>query len=176
MLESSDGSSNIIENEGKKKKKNKEGLDGKDHSTAAKKTKTTSNGFTSTSMSQSNSNSGSSSVNGSGNSKSRFAESDPQNLVECLRRYCSSEKLPPSSYTCPQCGPVEASKQLSLCRLPSTLAIQLKRFEHTPLNGTSVKIETKVRFPMILDVKEFVTPSVLERGGEQGLQEEIAVG
>lgn len=105
--------------------------------------------------------------------KNRFTEHESQDLVECLRRYCSSEQLPSSSYSCPQCGPVEASKQLSLCRLPPVLAIQLKRFEHTPTS--SYKIETRVRFPQRLDVHEFVTPSVLERGAAgRDVQESLA--
>lgn len=96
---------------------------------------------------------------------------DSQDLLDCLRRYCTSERLPPSSYTCPQCGPVEASKQLSLRRLPPVLCIQLKRFEHTATS--SFKIETKVKFPMQLDVREFVTPSVLE--SQDGRSESIAI-
>lgn len=91
-----------------------------------------------------------------------------QDLLDCLRRYCTSERLPPSSYSCPQCGPVEASKQLSLRRLPPVLCIQLKRFEHHLMgSGWSSKVEARVRFPVRLDVREFVTPSVLE-SGERG--------
>lgn len=97
------------------------------------------------------------------------ADAESQDLLDCLRRYCTSERLPPSSYSCPQCGPVEASKQLSLRRLPPVLCIQLKRFEHTGLvAGSGYKIETKVRFPMRLDVREFITPCVLE-GAASGL-------
>lgn len=89
-------------------------------------------------------------------------DSEPsQDLLDCLRRYCTSERLPPSSYSCPQCGPVEASKQLSLRRLPPVLCIQLKRFEHGGLIG-GAKVEAKVRFPLKLDVREFVNPCVLE--------------
>lgn len=144
-----DGAS-IIENEGKKKKKknaDKDGAGGKDGSPAVngKKTKGSVGGALTMS-----------------GIKNKLAEQGTQDLVECLRRYCTSEQLPPSSYSCPQCGPVEASKQLSLCRLPPVLCIQLKRFEHTPTS--TYKIETKVRFPQRLDVQEFVTPSVLERG------------
>lgn len=100
-------------------------------------------------------------------------EGDSQDLLDCLRRYCTSERLPPSSYSCPQCGPVEASKQLSLRRLPPVLCIQLKRFEHSGLvAGNGHKIETKVRFPMRLDVREFVTPCVLEKGQSRGGDED----
>lgn len=105
------------------------------------------------------------------NSSSLSSGTDSQDLLDCLRRYCTSERLPPSSYTCPQCGPVEASKQLSLRRLPPVLCIQLKRFEHTATS--SYKIETKVKFPIKLDVREFVTPSVLE--SQDSRSERIAV-
>ncbi|CAO1632853.1 unnamed protein product [Parajaminaea phylloscopi] len=97
------------------------------------------------------------------------SDADSQDLLDCLRRYCTSERLPPSSYSCPQCGPVEASKQLSLRRLAPVLCIQLKRFEHTGLvAGSGHKIETKVHFPMRLDVREFITPCVLEGGKPAG--------
>ncbi|CAO1624489.1 unnamed protein product [Sympodiomycopsis kandeliae] len=171
-----DGSS-IIENEGKKKKKkladgsgsvingsSKDGKPGKD------KTKSAVNGSASSLP-----NGGSSSTGIGGTmSKNKYTEYESQDLIDCLRRYCSSEQLPPSSYSCPQCGPIEASKQLSLCRLPPVLSIQLKRFEHTPMN--SYKIETRVKFPLKLDLQEFVTPSVLEKGKSSGgnIEESIA--
>ncbi|KAG1431038.1 hypothetical protein G6F59_001478 [Rhizopus arrhizus] len=48
----------------------------------------------------------------------------------------------------------EATKQLSIKRIPPVLSIQLKRFEH----GTSTsKIETKIRFPIELDLTPYTT-------------------
>lgn len=159
-----DGSS-IIDNEGKKKNKKQKLNGGVEIGTTKGKPKGSLTSTTALGNGTTSNPSNSSSSIGT-MSKNKYTEHESQDLVECLRRYCSSEQLPPSSYSCPQCGPVEASKQLSLCRLPPVLAIQLKRFEHTPTS--SYKIETKVRFPQRLDVQEFVTPSVLERGRGNG--------
>ncbi|KAK0560671.1 hypothetical protein OC861_006185 [Tilletia horrida] len=81
-----------------------------------------------------------------------------QDLTTCLERYCSPE----------------ATKQLSLFRLPPVLCIQLKRFEHEHKNGsaaaTPVKIDDRVRFSLHLDLRAFVTSSV--RADGKGLQED----
>ncbi|MCO5596354.1 hypothetical protein L7F22_050415 [Adiantum nelumboides] len=92
---------------------------------------------------------------------------DEQSLNECLRRYCASEKLAQSDYSCAQCGVgSQAVKQLSLCRLPPVLCIQLKRFEHNTTTGT--KIETRVKFPLTLDVRDYCTSALRERLDEDG--------
>lgn len=163
-------SPSIIDGEGKKKKKKQKLNSGEElHIGGSGKTNGYGHGGASSTAASSSHTSSVGTM-----SKNKYTEHESQDLVDCLRRYCSSEQLPSSSYSCPQCGPVEASKQLSLCRLPPVLAIQLKRFEHTPTN--SYKIETKVRFPQRLDVQEFVTPSVLERGKGAGdnVEESIA--
>lgn len=81
---------------------------------------------------------------------------DDQTLVDCMRRYCAMEKLAQSDYSCNQCGvPSQAVKQLSICRLPPVLCIQLKRFEHNTTAGA--KIENRVKFPLSMDMTEFCT-------------------
>lgn len=81
---------------------------------------------------------------------------DEQSLTDCMRRYCALEKLEKSDYSCQQCGiGSTAVKQLSLCRLPPVLCFQLKRFEHNSSTGT--KIETRVKFPLVFDVREYCT-------------------
>ena len=86
---------------------------------------------------------------------------DEQSLVECMRRYCSMEKLSSNDYSCAQCGAgSQAVKQLSLCRLPPVLCFQLKRFEHNASTGT--KIETRVKFPLTFDVREYCTNALKE--------------
>lgn len=81
---------------------------------------------------------------------------DEQSLIECMRRYCAMEKLGQSDYSCHQCGVGStAVKQLSLCRLPPVLCFQLKRFEHNATLGT--KIETRVKFSLTFDVREYCT-------------------
>ncbi|GAC99043.1 ubiquitin carboxyl-terminal hydrolase [Pseudozyma hubeiensis SY62] len=83
---------------------------------------------------------------------------EEQHLTICLQRYCSEEKLGNNDYACTSCGgSASATKQLSLYRLPPVLCIQLKRFEHT---SSAAKIDTKVRFPMVLDVRQFSTAEI----------------
>lgn len=83
---------------------------------------------------------------------------EEQHLTICLQRYCSEEKLGNNDYSCTGCGgSASATKQLSLYRLPPVLCIQLKRFEHT---SSAAKIDTKVRFPLVLDVRQFSTAEI----------------
>lgn len=89
-------------------------------------------------------------------SGSNVAEAAPNSLLDCLDRYTHSEKLGFKDYTCTKCNsPQEATKQLSIKRLPPVLSIQLKRFEH--FTGTS-KIETNIRFSDELDLEPYTTP------------------
>ncbi|KAI8967242.1 hypothetical protein BDF20DRAFT_1004934 [Mycotypha africana] len=77
-------------------------------------------------------------------------------LLDCLDRYTQPEKLGLNEYSCSKCGNTfqEATKQLSFKRLPPVLSIQLKRFEH---GLTSSKIETKIRFPVELNLTPYTT-------------------
>ncbi|ORY09783.1 ubiquitin carboxyl-terminal hydrolase 2 [Clohesyomyces aquaticus] len=77
-------------------------------------------------------------------------------LRECLERFTSREKLAAAEYTCQNCdGGQNATKQLSIKRLPPVLPIHLKRFEHT--KSASSKIETKVKFPMKIDLYPYTS-------------------
>ncbi|KAN0065630.1 hypothetical protein ACQY0O_000759 [Thecaphora frezii] len=88
----------------------------------------------------------------------REGTEEEQHLTVCLQRYCAKEKLGNDDYTCSACGGMaSATKQLSLFRLPPVLCIQLKRFEHT---SAATKIDTRVTFPLVLDVREFSTAVV----------------
>lgn len=92
---------------------------------------------------------------------------DEQTLVDCMRRYCAMEKLAQSDYSCAQCGvPSQAVKQLSICRLPPVMCIQLKRFEHNTTTGS--KIENRVRFPLTFDMSEFCTSTMREDLEQKG--------
>ncbi|KAH6328179.1 ubiquitin carboxyl-terminal hydrolase [Parastagonospora nodorum] len=80
----------------------------------------------------------------------------PLDLRDCLERFTAKEKLGSAEYTCRNCdSPQNATKQLSIKRLPPVLAVHLKRFEHT--KSTSSKIETRVRFPIRLDINPYTT-------------------
>jgi len=79
-------------------------------------------------------------------------------LQECLERFTTPEKLGMNEYNCGKCSgstQQEATKQLTVKRLPPVLCIQLKRFEHSA-SGSS-KIDTKVRFPIQLDMTPYTT-------------------
>jgi ubiquitin carboxyl-terminal hydrolase 22/27/51 len=90
----------------------------------------------------------------------KAAADDEQSLTDCMRRYCAMEKLGQSDYSCHQCGVGStAVKQLTLCRLPPVLCFQLKRFEHNATTGT--KIETRIKFSLTFDVREYCTNASL---------------
>ncbi|SPO22789.1 related to UBP8 - Ubiquitin-specific protease component of the SAGA complex [Ustilago trichophora] len=98
---------------------------------------------------------------GNGNGVNGEGEEE-QHLTICLQRYCSEEKLGNNDYSCTACGgSASATKQLSLYRLPPVLCIQLKRFEH---HSAATKIDTKVRFPLVLDVRQFSTAEIRASG------------
>ncbi|KAJ4365559.1 hypothetical protein N0V83_008179 [Neocucurbitaria cava] len=90
------------------------------------------------------------------NANSNGEEAPALDLRDCLERFTVKEKLGSAEYTCRNCdSPQNASKQLSIKRLPPVLSIHLKRFEHT--KSTSSKIETPVRFPVKLDIHPYTT-------------------
>jgi ubiquitin carboxyl-terminal hydrolase 22/27/51 len=77
-------------------------------------------------------------------------------LRDCLERFTSREKLAAEDYTCHSCNDRQnATKQLSIKQLPPVLPIHLKRFEHS--KSTSSKIETRISFPMKLDLFPYTT-------------------
>ncbi|KAJ3150034.1 Ubiquitin carboxyl-terminal hydrolase 22 [Geranomyces michiganensis] len=91
--------------------------------------------------------------------KLKVAARDPADscsLMECLDRYTVPEKL---EYTCSQCNEKkEATKQISIKKLPAILSIQLKRFEHS--HKSSSKIETAVKIPAELDMTPYTTRAI----------------
>jgi ubiquitin carboxyl-terminal hydrolase 22/27/51 len=61
-------------------------------------------------------------------------EETPLDLRDCLERFTVKEKLGSAEYTCRNCdSPQNATKQLSIKRLPPVLSIHLK-------------VRTKIRF------------------------------
>ncbi|KAJ9110052.1 hypothetical protein QFC20_003126 [Naganishia adeliensis] len=86
-------------------------------------------------------------------------------LGECFRRYTAKETLSGKAYTCSRCkaasSGVSATKQLSFKQLPTTLAIQLKRFEQNSSNLS--KVETMVTFPTELDMRPYMHDSLNEQ-------------
>ncbi|KAI5454455.1 hypothetical protein NCC49_004507 [Naganishia albida] len=86
-------------------------------------------------------------------------------LGECFRRYTAKETLSGKAYTCSRCkaasSGISATKQLSFKQLPTTLAIQLKRFEQNSSNLS--KVETMVTFPTELDMRPYTHDSLDEQ-------------
>ena len=79
-------------------------------------------------------------------------------LTECLDRFTSTETLPATDYTCRKCDSQQsATKRLSLNRMPPVLPIHLKRFSHSKTLATSVKLDTKVRFPLSIDLSPYTS-------------------
>lgn len=75
-------------------------------------------------------------------------------LEDCLDRFTSVERLD-TNYQCSSCNQKRlVEKQLLVKRLPPVLSIQVKRFEHHHY-GPSTKIETKVSFPLFLDMAKY---------------------
>lgn len=108
-------------------------------------------GLESTGSSKPNPSNGSSDANSNINTN---AQPTKVSLEECLERYTSGEKLD-ALFHCVKCDEQrQIEKKLSIKRLPSVLAIQLKRFSHS---GLSSKIETHVDFPLVLDMNSFTT-------------------
>ena len=87
-------------------------------------------------------------------------EMAPVDLTECLDRFTSTETLSSDSYTCLQCTSAqEAKKKLSVERLPPVIPIHLKRFSHSKTLAQSSKVETRIRFPVSLDLTPYSSSS-----------------
>ncbi|KAL1740049.1 hypothetical protein HDZ31DRAFT_12068, partial [Schizophyllum fasciatum] len=108
-------------------------------------------------------------------------------LFDCLRRFTHPEKLWTKEYSCEKCGKNghEASKRMSIRRLPPVLSFQFKvcfahcftdatlthlirqRFEQNMADkGTVRKIEASVRFPATLDMTPYTTRAMRQTSGD----------
>ncbi len=93
-------------------------------------------------------------------------------LTECLDRFTSAETLSAEggNYHCRTCGSAqEAKKKLSLVRLPPVVPIHLKRFRHEKTLATSSKVETKIRFPLTLDLTPYTSSSSSKSKGDAAM-------
>ncbi|KAK4549071.1 hypothetical protein LTR36_007527 [Oleoguttula mirabilis] len=94
----------------------------------------------------------------------------PMDLTECLDRYTSVETLSADDYRCRKCdGGQEAKKRLSLNRLPPVVPVHLKRFSHSKSLKESSKVDTKVRFPLTLDLAPYVSAPSKKQMAKQSL-------
>jgi len=93
-------------------------------------------------------------------------------LAACLRRFTQPEKLGPKEYSCGKCGKAshEASKRLSVRKLPPVLSFQFKRFEHKSTDKSSAhKIDAPIRFPASLNMAPFTTLVMKEMEKENSI-------
>ncbi|EPQ54170.1 cysteine proteinase [Gloeophyllum trabeum ATCC 11539] len=80
-------------------------------------------------------------------------------LLGCLKKFTQPEKLGSKDYTCSRCGKAhDASRRLSVKKLPPVLGFQFKRFEHKSGDKTSAqKIDARIRFPATLNMLPYTT-------------------
>ncbi|VEU23025.1 DEKNAAC104243 [Brettanomyces naardenensis] len=84
-------------------------------------------------------------------------------LDECLRKFTKPERLD-ILYDCRSCKKkTGVTKQLKIRKLPPTLCIQLKRFEHV---GVSTKIDAHIDVPFMLDMAKYTLNG--KRNGDFG--------
>ncbi|KAF8963160.1 hypothetical protein BDZ97DRAFT_2017931 [Flammula alnicola] len=90
-------------------------------------------------------------------------------LGACLRRFTQPEKLGPKEYSCGKCSKAahEASKRLSIRKLPPVLSFQFKRFEHKTNDKSSArKIDVAIRFPASINMAPYTTLGMKDWGKE----------
>uniref|UniRef100_A0A0W0F2P4 Ubiquitin carboxyl-terminal hydrolase n=1 Tax=Moniliophthora roreri TaxID=221103 RepID=A0A0W0F2P4_MONRR len=88
-------------------------------------------------------------------------------LGACLRRYTQPEKLGNKEYSCDKCRKAthDASKRLSIRKLPPVLSFQFKRFEHKTSEKSSAaarKLDSVIRFPASLNMMPYTTYAIRE--------------
>ncbi len=113
------------------------------------------------------------------NGTSTVKEIAPMDLSECLDRFTSTEILSAEtgSYNCRHCSsPQEVKKQFSISRLPPVIPIHLKRFSHSKSLKESSKVETKIRFPLSLDLRPYTTSSASRSKSKTKVEEDSPPG
>ncbi|MCJ1308615.1 hypothetical protein MMC25_002268 [Agyrium rufum] len=85
----------------------------------------------------------------------------PLELETCLKNFTASEKLGADAYKCRSdiCRDTHqrARKHLTIKRLPPTMCITFKRYEKTHEKKEPIKLDTKVAFPLQLDMTPYTT-------------------
>ncbi|GAB1739930.1 hypothetical protein NU219Hw_g4861t1 [Hortaea werneckii] len=102
------------------------------------------------------------------NTTTTVKESVPMDLTEALDRFTAAETLSAEEYKCRKCDSgQEARKRLRLERLPPVMPVHLKRFSHSRTLKESTKVDTRVRFPLTLDLGPYTTAAKKPRKGSQ---------
>ena len=92
------------------------------------------------------------------------------NLADCLRSYCQEETLADrDEWYCPNCKcHREATKRLTITRLPQVLVIHFKRFAFSDQRSNADKLSTPIDFPLHgLDMAPYMasTRTQVQAGG-----------
>lgn len=86
----------------------------------------------------------------------------PADLRDCLRSYCSSERLSGDEvWRCPRCKRErEAMKKITITRAPDSLVVHFKRFSASHTERAH-KVRTPIHFPLQgLDLGPFMEPPI----------------
>ncbi|CCD24897.1 ubiquitin-specific protease UBP8 NDAI_0E00810 [Naumovozyma dairenensis CBS 421] len=98
---------------------------------------------------------------------------DKSNLYQCLDSFHKLEKLHDFNFHCSECNSTQDPiKQLTLNKLSPLLVFQLKRFEHL-LNGTTVKINDFIEYPLYLNMKTYCQSSNNDTEEEESNSENV---
>ncbi|XP_016509466.1 ubiquitin C-terminal hydrolase 22 [Nicotiana tabacum] len=88
-----------------------------------------------------------------------------ESLVGCLDLFTRPEKLgSDQKLYCENCQEKQdALKQMSIKKLPLVLCFHIKRFEHSPTRKMSRKIDRHLQFPFSLDMKPYLSSSIVRK-------------
>ena len=83
-------------------------------------------------------------------------------LQNSLKKFVQGETI--SDYQCADCDKrVELEKKITIKELPNTLIIHLQRIVFDFDTFRNQKLNDRVEFPQVLDMKEFTTDAILEK-------------
>jgi ubiquitin carboxyl-terminal hydrolase 9/24 len=90
------------------------------------------------------------------------------NLQESLDQMCQGDELSgENAYHCAKHDmKVTALKRTCIKRLPNTMVVQLKRFEHDWENDRPVKINDRFEFPLMIDMEPWTVAGLARRDAE----------
>lgn len=91
--------------------------------------------------------------------------SGKKTLYECLESFHKREQLHDYEFHCPKCQTTkDPIKQLTINQLSPVLIFQLKRFEHL-INGSNVKINDFISFPLYLEMSSYCHDNINNSNG-----------
>lgn len=93
-----------------------------------------------------------------------LGESD--NLEDCLKQFSASEMLTGrNKFYCDSCHSLqEAEKKMGIKKLPSVLALHLKRFEYSDEQKRMVKLFHKIKYPLYFRLESDIPAETPEEG------------